>query len=118
MGAPVLNGPFTMPMFRSFVPKKMQPWIYVVFAFMFQISGGVYLGALNEMVGGHSLLREDLQMCLYSNLAGMAIFFALPNEVPLHQQDPAHRLGTRHTRVQPGGSLHHLPAAALGRMLH
>ena len=75
MGAPVLNGPFTMPMFRSFVPKKMQPWIYVVFAFMFQISGGVYLGALNEMVGGHSLLREDLQMCLYSNLAGMAIFF-------------------------------------------
>ena len=83
MGAPVLNGPFTMPMFRSFVPKKMQPWIYVVFAFMFQISGGVYLGALNEMVGGHSLLREDLQ-----------------------------------TRVQPGGSLHHLPAAALGNMLH
>lgn len=75
MGAPVLNGPFTMPMFRNFVPKKIQPWIYVVFAFMFQISGGVYLGALNEMVGGHSLLREDLQMCLYSNLAGMAIFF-------------------------------------------
>lgn len=50
MGAPVLNGPFTMPMFRSFVPRKLQPWIYVVFAFMFQMSGGVYLGALNEMV--------------------------------------------------------------------
>lgn len=75
MGAPVLNGPFTMPMFRSFVPHKLQPWIYVVFAFMFQMSGGVYLGALNEMVGGHSLMREDLQMCLYANLAGMAIYF-------------------------------------------
>lgn len=75
MGAPVLNGPFTMPMFRSFVPRKLQPWIYVVFAFMFQMSGGVYLGALNEMVGGHSLMREDLQMCLYANLAGMAIYF-------------------------------------------
>lgn len=29
MGAPALNGPFTMPMFRDFVPRKWQPWIYV-----------------------------------------------------------------------------------------
>ena len=28
MGAPQLNGPFTMPMFRAFVPRKIQPWIY------------------------------------------------------------------------------------------
>lgn len=77
MGAPIPNSLFTMPMFREFVPRRMQPWIYVFFAFTFQLSGGLYLGALNQMTGGTSLMREDLQMCLYANLAGMAIYFPL-----------------------------------------
>lgn len=77
MGAPVLNGPFTMPMFRSFVPRKIQPWIYVFFAITFQLSGGLYLGTLNQMMGETALMREDLMMCLYANLAGMAIYFPL-----------------------------------------
>ncbi len=77
MGAPVLNGPFTMPMFRSFVPRKIQPWIYVFLAISFQLSGGLYLGLLNSMMGETTLMREDLLMCLYSNLAGMAIYFPL-----------------------------------------
>ena len=51
MSAPVLNGPFVLPMFRSFVPRKMQPWIYLFIAVIFQLSGGVYLGALNQMIG-------------------------------------------------------------------
>lgn len=75
MGAPPLNGPFTMPMFRSFVPRGIQPWIYVFFAFTFQFSGGLYLGNLNQMIGETALMREDLLMCLYANLAGMAIWF-------------------------------------------
>lgn len=77
MAPPAFNGPFTMPMVRRFVPRKLQPWIYLCIAFTFQLSGGVYLGALNEMVGEHSLMREDLLMCLYSTLAGMAIYFPL-----------------------------------------
>lgn len=77
MGAPVLNGPFTMPMFRSFVPRALQPWIYLLMAVTFQLSGGVYLGSLNEMVGGTSLMREDIMMCLYCNLAGMAVYFPI-----------------------------------------
>lgn len=77
MGAPVLNGPFTMPMFRDFVPRKLQPWIYVFMAITFQLSGGLYLGSLNQMIGSTSLMREDLQMCLYANLSGMAIYFPL-----------------------------------------
>lgn len=64
-----------MPMFRAFVPKRMRPWIYVLQAYCFQLSGCVYLGALQEMMGERSLMREDLTMCLYSNLAGMAIYF-------------------------------------------
>ena len=77
MGAPILNGPFTMPMFRAFVPRKLQPWIYIFFAVSFQLSGGLYLGSLNPMIGSTALMREDLQMCLYANLAGMAIYFPL-----------------------------------------
>ena len=77
MGAPVLNGPFTIPMFRSFVPQKLQPWIYVCMAVTFQLSGGMYLGTLNQMIGQTTWMREDLQMCLYSNLAGMAIYFPI-----------------------------------------
>ena len=40
MGAPVLNGPFTMLMFRNFVPRKLQPWIYVFMAVTFQLPEG------------------------------------------------------------------------------
>ena len=69
--------PFSMPMFRSFVPEKLRPWIYVFMAVTFQFSGGLYLGTLSQMMGETTLMREDLQMCLYANLAGMAIFFPM-----------------------------------------
>lgn len=66
-----------MPMFRSFVPRWIQPWLYVFIAVTFQLSGGVYLGSLNSMIGETALMREDIQMCLYANLAGMAIYFPI-----------------------------------------
>lgn len=69
--------PFSMPMFRGFVPKAVRPWIYVVQAFCFQFSGGMYLGAMNDIIGEHSVMREDVLMCLYSTLAGMALYFPL-----------------------------------------
>lgn len=46
-------------------------------AFCFQLGGCVYLGALNEMIGERSMMREDVMMCLYSNLAVMAMAEAL-----------------------------------------
>lgn len=77
MGMPPQGAPFTMPMFRSFVPQRVCPWIYVFLAFTFQFSGGLYLGTLNQMMGSTAWMREDLLMCLYANLAGMAIYFPL-----------------------------------------
>ncbi|MBE6287020.1 MAG: hypothetical protein E7099_02355 [Mediterranea massiliensis] len=71
------HGAFAMPMFNSFVPSSIRPWIYLLFAFTFQLSGGVYLGSLNHMIGSTALMREDLLMCMYANLAGMAIYFPL-----------------------------------------
>lgn len=66
---------FSMPMYHDFVPKCIRPWIYVVLAFCFQFSNGMYLGAMNNVVGEHSLMREDVQMCLYATLIGMAVYF-------------------------------------------
>ncbi len=71
------NMGFQMPMFRQWVPRRIQPWIYVVCVFCIQFSGGVYLGALESMQGTTNFMIEDLLMMLYANLAGMAIYFPL-----------------------------------------
>lgn len=68
---------FAMPMVRDFVPKAVRPWIYILIAFSFQLTGGIYLGSLSDMVGGMSLMREDVMMCMYMTLAGMAIYFPI-----------------------------------------
>ena len=69
--------PFQMPMFRDFVPRRIQPWIYVVTVFCIQFSGGVYLGALEAVRGTTSFMIEDLLMLLYAGLAGMAVYFPM-----------------------------------------
>lgn len=68
---------FSMPMFNKWVPETMRPWIYVFFAFCFQLSGGRYFGPFNEIVSESGYMREDIQMCLYFNLAGLAFWFPM-----------------------------------------
>ena len=69
--------PFLMPMFKEWVPKGIQPWIYIVQVLCIQFSGGVYLGALEAVRGTTGLMLEDLLMCLYTGLAGMAVWFPM-----------------------------------------
>lgn len=71
------TGPFMIPAFKPFVPRRIQPWIYLYIAFTFQLTGGRYLGSLSEMMGEEALMREELQMCLYASLAGMALWFPM-----------------------------------------
>lgn len=66
-----------MPMFRAFVPRRIQPWIYLVQVMCIQFSGGVYLGALEAVRGTTNLMIEDLLMLLYTGLAGMAVWFPM-----------------------------------------
>lgn len=66
---------FAMPMYHDFVPDWIRPWIYVVLAFCFQFSNGMYLGAMNNVIGEWGIMREDVQMCLYATLIGMALYF-------------------------------------------
>ena len=66
---------FAMPMYHDWVPGCIKPWIYVLLAFCFQFSNGMYLGAMNDIIGEWSVMREDVQMCLYATLIGMALYF-------------------------------------------
>ncbi len=66
-----------MPMVKPWVPRKLQPWIYLLVAFGFQLGGGIYMGAMNEIVGEHALMREDVQMANFSTLCGMSLYFPL-----------------------------------------
>ena len=69
--------PFSMPMFRSWVPKRIQPWIYIAQVICIQFSCGVYLGAMEAVRGTTALQLEDLLMLLYAGLAGMAVWFPM-----------------------------------------
>ncbi|WP_321436498.1 hypothetical protein [uncultured Bacteroides sp.] len=70
-------GPFSIPAMRSFVPEKLRPWIMVVFVIIFQLSGGVYLAAVNEIVGSTSLMQEDITMAGAASLVGLALVFTI-----------------------------------------
>ncbi|MDD4819995.1 MAG: hypothetical protein PHD21_04095 [Flavobacteriales bacterium] len=70
-------GPFSIPAIRDFVPEKVKPWVMILFVIIIQLSGGVYLAAVGEMVGSLSLLQEDIMMAGCASMVGMALTFAI-----------------------------------------
>ncbi len=74
-GPPILQGPFRVPSFNSYVPRRLQPWIYVCFAFVFLMSGGIYGGAMSQVMGEYSMMREDVLMVVMFNVVGVAMPF-------------------------------------------
>ena len=74
---PPAGMPFCMPMMKGWVPRRLQPWIYVLTALCFQFSGGIYLGALDEICGTTNFMIEDVMFLLYATLAGMAMWFPM-----------------------------------------
>ncbi len=63
-------GPFRVPSFNGYVPRRLQPWIYLVFAFIFLLSGGIYSGSVSHVMGHYSLMREDVLMIVMCNVVG------------------------------------------------
>ena len=74
-GPPIPQGPFRVPSFNGYVPRRMQPWIYLVFAFCFLMSGGIYGGAMTHVMGEYSLMREDVLMIIMCNVVGVNMPF-------------------------------------------
>lgn len=70
-----MGGPFVMPMYRDFVPKAVRPWIYVVFAACFLLTGFFYMGSAGYIVGSRSLMREDVIFIGMCNVIGVNMPF-------------------------------------------
>lgn len=64
-----------MPMYKAWVPEAIRPWIYLVFAFIFQLTGTYYLGSLSQIMGTTSLMREDVMMIGMMGVVGVNMPF-------------------------------------------
>lgn len=73
----VPKGCFDIPDIPAFIPRKLKPWIFIVFVLIIQFSGGVYLAAATDMVGDKALMNEDILMAGYASLVGMSLNFAV-----------------------------------------
>lgn len=71
------QGPFDIPDVPSYVPRRLKPWLFIVFVLIIQFSGGVYLAAASDMVGTTALMQQDILMAGYAQLVGMSINFAV-----------------------------------------
>ena len=80
----MLEGPFWVPSFNHFVPRRLQPWIYLCFAFIFLMSGGIYGGAMSQVMGEYSLMREDVLMIIMFNVVGVAMPFPFLFKMKFH----------------------------------
>lgn len=62
-------------MYNSWVPERIRPWIYLLFAFLFQLSGGVYFSLNSHMMGATGLMREDIQLIAMFGVVGVNMPF-------------------------------------------
>lgn len=71
------QGPFDIPEVPDFVPRRLKPYLFILFVLIIQFSGGVYLAAVTDMVGTTALMQEDILMAGYASLIGMSLNFAV-----------------------------------------
>ncbi|MDE7153075.1 MAG: hypothetical protein K2O00_01355 [Muribaculaceae bacterium] len=71
------QGPFDIPDVPGFVPRRLKPWMFILFVLIIQFSGGLYLAAVTDMVGTTALMQEDILMAGYASLIGMSLNFAV-----------------------------------------
>ena len=75
MAGPIPMGPFSMPMYREWVPKQIRPWLYVLMAVMFQLSGCIYLGAASQITGTTGLMHDDVMFIGICSVVGVNMPF-------------------------------------------
>ena len=80
----MLQGPFRVPSFNGYIPRRLQPWLYLMIAFCFLMSGGIYGGAMSQVMGEYSLMREDVLMIIMFNVVGVAMPFPFLFKMKFH----------------------------------
>ena len=68
-------GPFSMPMYREWVPKQIRQWLYVLMALMFQLTGCIYLGAASQITGTTGLMHDDVMFIGICSVVGVNMPF-------------------------------------------
>lgn len=71
------KGTFDIPDVPDYIPRRLKPYLFILFVLVVQFSGGVYLAAASDMVGTTALMQEDILMAGYASLIGMSINFAV-----------------------------------------
>lgn len=71
------QGHFDIPDVPDFIPRRLKPWLFILFVIIVQFSGGVYLASVSDMVGTTALMQQDILMAGYASLVGMSINFAV-----------------------------------------
>ena len=71
------QGLFDIPDVPNFIPRRLKPWLFILFVLIVQFSGGVYLAAASNMVGTTAMMQQDILMAGYASLVGMSINFAV-----------------------------------------
>lgn len=69
--------PFDIPEVPDYIPRRLKPYLFILFVLIIQFSGGVYLAAAIDMVGTTALMQEDILMAGYASIVGLAINFAV-----------------------------------------
>ena len=77
MSNQMMGRPFEMPMVKDFVPKRLRPWIYLLFCIIFQMSDGIYLGSQQYMMGELGWMREDVMFVFMCCVVGVAMPFPI-----------------------------------------
>lgn len=71
----MIGQPFAMPMVKSFIPKALQPWLYLACAVVFQLVNTTYLGSMQQMMGATQLMQEDIMFIFICGEVGVAMPF-------------------------------------------
>ncbi len=61
--------------YKPWVPKQLRFWLIIMFALFYQLTGGIYLAALSQMVGELSFISPDVTMASYCSLIGLNMIF-------------------------------------------
>lgn len=61
--------------YKPWVPRPLRFWLIVMFALFYQLTGGIYLAALSQMVGELSFISADVTMASYCSLIGLNMIF-------------------------------------------
>lgn len=66
-----------LPAFKENVPMRARAWSFYAFILVFQLSGGIYLSSMGEMVGETALMQEDILMAGLASFLGISMVFPI-----------------------------------------